>query len=313
MCLTKEESKEKLNKVDFSHILDFGSARKLPYRRRNNEFKITLSWEQRKLLLSEIFFLSEYGNLSSTVLYIGAAPGNHINYLSSLFPIHKFILYDSSDFHLVNSDNLVVNKGDFSDQTAFSFVNKDILFMSNINKDPISEYDKMVKYNMECQQRWHLIMKPKMSLMQFRLPYEPGETEYLVGDIYFQSWIPSTSTECIMITNSDRIKIYDHTEYEQIMYRHNLLTRIQWFAHNIRGEGIDHCYDCRLEIDILQKYIKKVNKIIDENEIRLRTKYLSQDISKKLGSSRSLLNPPHGELPDFEYDQKIDYLYKKYR
>ena len=50
---------------------------------------------QRKLLVSEINFLTNYSHLSNTVLYIGASPGIHLNTLIKLFPnIKNWIFYD---------------------------------------------------------------------------------------------------------------------------------------------------------------------------------------------------------------------------
>src|SRR3989338_871731 len=56
---------------------------------------------QRKLLLSEIQLLTKYYTEQDTdpvVIYIGAAPGIHLPFLSKLFPNVKFILYDGAKF-----------------------------------------------------------------------------------------------------------------------------------------------------------------------------------------------------------------------
>ena len=58
---------------------------------------------QRKLLLSEIQFLSNTKN--KYVVYAGSAPGNHIYYLSNLFPDKKFILIDPNPFALIRDEN----------------------------------------------------------------------------------------------------------------------------------------------------------------------------------------------------------------
>ena len=49
---------------------------------------------QRKLLLTEVNFLTNYSDLSKNINYIGAAPGHHIEFLSTLFSDHTFYLYD---------------------------------------------------------------------------------------------------------------------------------------------------------------------------------------------------------------------------
>jgi hypothetical protein len=50
--------------------------------------------------MSELWFLTLYGDLSLTVVYAGAAPGTHTCYLAKLFPKHYFILIDPSKFVL---------------------------------------------------------------------------------------------------------------------------------------------------------------------------------------------------------------------
>lgn len=53
---------------------------------------------QRKLFLTELYFLTKYGHLSNQIVYPGAAHGFHIPLLAALFPKHKFDLYDASPF-----------------------------------------------------------------------------------------------------------------------------------------------------------------------------------------------------------------------
>lgn len=60
--------------------------------------KPTLHLGQRKLLLSEIQFLTLNHTHSKYVVYAGAGPGHHIHYLYQLFPHLKFILVDPTKF-----------------------------------------------------------------------------------------------------------------------------------------------------------------------------------------------------------------------
>jgi len=64
-------------------------APRTPYRRRHSDGKSVIHWGQRKLLLSEIEFLTLYGHLSKTIVYAGAAPGSHITKLSEMLTEHK--------------------------------------------------------------------------------------------------------------------------------------------------------------------------------------------------------------------------------
>ena len=63
---------------------------------------------QRKLLLTEVNFLTNHGDLSTNIIYIGAAPGHHIEFLSVLYPNHTFYLYDPRDFAIEETDNILI-------------------------------------------------------------------------------------------------------------------------------------------------------------------------------------------------------------
>ena len=87
-------------------------------RRRRGERKSTVHWGQRKLLLSEIEFLTRYSQDGMTVVYAGAAPGTHISYLSELFPSLRFVLVDPADFHCYPTDRIVVLEEFFTDEVS---------------------------------------------------------------------------------------------------------------------------------------------------------------------------------------------------
>lgn len=150
------------------------------------DIQSNLHWGQRKLLLSEIDFLINRPNL---VVYAGAANGHHIGILLDMFP-NEFHLYDPSPFN-----SSLLGKV-FTDEVAKHYINKDIIFISDIRSysdiDDIME--KHVIKNMLDQQRWVEIMKPVASMLKFRLPYPrdnvPEDFEYLNDEIKFQCWAP---------------------------------------------------------------------------------------------------------------------------
>lgn len=113
-----------------------------------------------------------------------------------------------------------------------------------------------------AQMRWHKIIKPKASMLKFRLSWKPGKTNYLEGDIYFPIWGPITTTESRLIVKRDaNITEYDNRKYEQQMFYFNtginklvfkfllwIVMRVARYFHDVEGEGIDHCYDCTAEV-----------------------------------------------------------------
>ena len=89
---------------EFRRVLRVDSAPEQRYNRRVDDIKTIVHWGQRKLLLSEIEFLTMVGPDESiegaTVVYAGAAPGTHVEYLSSLFPSVRFVLVDPAPHYL---------------------------------------------------------------------------------------------------------------------------------------------------------------------------------------------------------------------
>ncbi|CAF4354258.1 unnamed protein product, partial [Adineta steineri] len=78
---------------------------------------------------------------------------------------------------------------------------------------------------------------------------------------------------------------YDHSEFENALIHFHNDQRIRFYRHNmdkVDNEGLDHCYDCRTEIFILQEYIKKFRKMRNESEVQDETARMSRDISRKI-------------------------------
>lgn len=266
--------------VPFTRVLS-DDCRKLKYRKRGNEFRKPLHWGQRKLLMMEIEFLTMYGDRSQTVVYIGAADGRHILYLSKLFPKHSFILYDPVKFDpfLYDVNQIEIRQQFFTDEDAEYYKDKNVLMISDIRNMPEGyvarndtdeindDIEANVKTDMEMQKKWFIMMKPVAALLKFRLSYLPGKTEYLSGELRFQPWAPATSTETRLIVLPEQVfreneiitKTYDNEEYESIMHRFNLLTRVQEFEEfasiSTDDTGIFKSYDILAEIQILTEYI----------------------------------------------------------
>lgn len=77
---------------------------------------------QRKLLLSEIQFLSKVN--TEYCLYAGAAPGNKTHYLSQLFPKIKFILIDPNKFNInIRKNNRIYSHREYPHQDIVHIYN----------------------------------------------------------------------------------------------------------------------------------------------------------------------------------------------
>ncbi len=260
---------------------------RLKYHRRNNELKLTLHWGQLKLMLTEVEFLTlvlkENPVLPIYMVYAGAAPGNHILYLSELFPTVHFELYDPNEFQIQDTDMIKTHVQFFRDEDAkqWNVTDKYVVFVSDIRTEPATE--EMVMRDMEMQKGWYQMMNPELSMFKFRLPWSPGTTQYLDGEIYIQPFPGPTSTETRLIVRKNaQIVDYDNTKYEEQLFHHNTIERNQCHEHvlgnvNIETDGIDNCYDCAAFIHIISEYINTTgsNKTVADMVVELQREIMN--------------------------------------
>lgn len=245
--------------------------------RRKLKEKISVChWGQRKLFLSELEFCIKHGNRSKFVIYVGAAPGNHLNYLVQMFPEFLFHLYDPLNFDkdLEKKNNVKIFNRYFTDEDCRDYVkNKDFncLLISDIrNADYIvskfsSEEDKAktIYDDMKLQEGWIEILNPEMSLLKFKLPWSDSKTEYFEGTISLPIFGRYETAESRLIVPKNPRKVfYDNRKYEKEMYYFNTVTRVSYFEDQDDFSsyqdvtGLCHCYDCSCEIKLFKDYIQ---------------------------------------------------------
>ena len=240
-----------------------------PYASEKTDFSSLVHWGQRKLLIAEIQFLLLHGHLADTVVYAGAAPGTHTAVLMRFFPNHRFYLYDPAPFNLDANENLVLRQQMFTDEVAASWApganefGKPVLFVCDIRSADFDlmggeEFAKHVVKDMAAQKRWCELMQPAMASLKFRLPWDPGFTSYLAGDIYFQIWGPPRSIETRLFTNCRAEQPYDNQQYDTQCYYYNTVVRLAMHNHGIEGvPGMDNCGDCAGEAYVLAQYVER--------------------------------------------------------
>ena len=253
---------------------------------------------QTKLLMSEIQLLTMYykNNPKSNpvIIYIGAAPGIHLEYLKYLFPKVKFILYDGAPFHrklqgAVFDDTYELHNEFFTDEKCKELKKRlvkpdvDILFVSDIRLGGKTKklFEEQVARDNELQLGWVKILKPKYSLLKFRLPYflKHGQSlSYVKGKAMFQIWPKVDSTETRLLVTRANIGTtikYDFKSYEETLFYHNKWVRRYCFplshvfdksdqeevGKQIYGKNNSYCtcYDCMAELYALQEYVKLSN------------------------------------------------------
>ena len=228
---------------------------------------------QRKLLLTELYFLADYANLSNTIVYVGSAPGNHIHILADLFPNHTFILYDNRDFNipkrLIDNHRIIIHKRYFVDSDVNDYRGRNILFVSDIRNMDATNEDNIIT-DMKLQSNWIKEMKPIKSLVKFRLPF--GDQEYckkrlqtsticdypyLNGKLLLQPWAPITSTEMRLIIDQNPLeKVYDCIDIEDKLFYHNMIQR----NTPINFEGKKYSWDYMQECAIIRYFKIKYPK-----------------------------------------------------
>ena len=309
--------------IPFVRELDLVNGAAKEYQRRKFEFKTTLFWPERKQLLAEIEFLCEYGFPNAIVVVSNAFLISHYVILADLFPTIIFHLFNVNDLSLSHA-SIVASSLPFSNLVATDYVGKNVLFVGSTKFTFNSNLFALFEEHMTLQMNWVNIIKPKKSLLSFRLPWNAGETNYLRGAVMFPIWGHRTNTETYLVCDADTEATYQHTLYEQQLFYFNTVSRTQVYDHAIYGgEGIDHCYDCTAEIYVLTKYVSLMSKLeqcetfqgsfrnvnqnefswfgalgleqyevlLSEEKIAARVKELSKQVSRYLGGSRSLAHP----------------------
>jgi len=297
--------KHNLNKYKGNKLcrcLTIKSPQKKYRPRCKNDLRTTMHWGQRKLLMTEIDFLTQYSKENDLVLYVGAAPAIHTPLLSKLFPTLKFILIDPMKFSIHETDNIKIRKEYFTDEKAKEFIGRDFLFICDIrvsnDEKNYKPTEDEVKLDMIIQQKWVEIMKPRFSILKFRLPWDQKTFEYLDGNITIQPWGPQSSTETrLIVDNSLEKRIWNCKIYENQMYYFNTITRCQYYPHNIIAPGIDHCYDCSSEIHIIKNYLELFQPL--KNDDKAIIKFIHK-ISKHLTKGE-------GSLSGYYYYKYLNY------
>jgi hypothetical protein len=79
------------------------------------------------------------------------------------------------------------------------------------------------------------------------------------------------------------MQMYDHQDLDVAMAHFKNVERTTYYVHDMDDvEGIDHCYDCRAELFVLEQYVRQVEKKQRDEDIRERVKQLSKDISRNI-------------------------------
>lgn len=276
----------------------------MPTRAYNKEVELkmtredNLHWGQRKLLLTEIEFLTQFyndydPNKEKILLYIGSADGFHINYLIKMFPDLTYHLYDKRKTFVKEGPKVKIYQEYFNSKLAKKYVGKNVFVVCDIrnlevaaikkkiNKGDsrMSELDNLISKDMVMQKEWCDIIRPIRALLKFRLSYDLHISEYYDGEIFIQPWAKNASTETRLVPDLDSWKEYDNNKYEQKMFYFNTNIRRKEYD-NINYPCLGKCYDCIAEANIIKEYIKKFETEYNDDGEKLNARIC--DISQSI-------------------------------
>jgi hypothetical protein len=285
-----------------------------PYRQRSKSEKLAVHWGQRKLLLTEITFLTQMWPRQSLpqpiVVYAGAAPGLHLPLLSSLFPAMTFHLYDPAPFGLTATSHLHLYQRKFTDDDARAWARRsDILFISDIRTADhmvmsAEQNEASIIQDLRMQETWYHLIQPVAALLKFRLPYpttqqppcDPKtETEtfrYLDGCLLKQVWSPQMTTETRLIPNGNT-RDYNLMTYESQMFYHNTEIRERHQFSNplththqpIDPPELENDFDSVAEAWILHEYLQTIKPVVHPQDVI----DLSRRLTREMNSQRVTL------------------------
>jgi hypothetical protein len=285
------------------------------YRRRTSEHKSVVHWTERRLLLEAVEFLTtikkdrliKRKKEREIVLYSGAAPGHHVNLLSAWFRSDfNFVVFDHRKFELTTRENLTIRQEPFTDKTAREYENKGVIFICNTKFADQHHYDEDgIKNDMNLQRMWCEILRPRIALLDFRVSWNKGKTEFFPGKLRYPIWGHPSGTDCrievefplkkkkdnddgddAMITyEMPSMVMYDHSIHEERMFHFNTIARVQLYRHGIKPDGVtrtlDHCYDCMSEIRVIHRYIETMEqRKVDVSRARTMSELITEHCQK---------------------------------
>ena len=284
-----------------------------------SKINFNVHWGQLKLFSTEFHLLTTWSLEMGVkeVLYIGAAPGEHLFVMGKLFKDVTFHLYDSCKFdrRLSRLSNIKIYNKYFDDVEMDKWKGtKDFILISdirNINYSPDlpdreskMKNEEAVWEDMKLQQGWIEELRPKVSMIKFRLPFaydfiieKGGTRRYLNGQVLKQPFSKPTSSETRLVVTSLEYKDWDLVKYEKQMCYHNRVTRqTQKYLNPVTGgpgeilpeKGLKNDYDSSYLAYLVIQYLKKSG--MSESHFRKTCSFILDHITWKrvtLHSKRS--------------------------
>lgn len=264
----------------------------------------TRKYGQLKLFLGMLQALVTFWNPKTIpklkIVYAGSAPGMTNGIIDRLFKgMIEWHLYDTNPHYLSQMDNFVVYDQWFEDADAEVWAKKaNVFFFSDVRSVSTSKKlgsgvidvkaEAAVAKDMKMQRRWIEIMKPFQASLKMRLPFVDKKnnvimnptSEYLEGNIMYQSFNGSTSAESRLIptknNDGDYYAIqYDTVEYEESLYYHNVIIKDTETLNIVPTEYIKDTYEYAHLLYVFDMY-REMFGIVDKTSVEFATEVIAE-------------------------------------
>ena len=259
-------------------------SKKVPERVIANEYE----WIERSNLLSDIQFISGYvkGKKDIKIVYAGINANNtsiaYLSLLIDLFPdSYEWVLYIEGDLTVVGNkitedreERVTIYNNSLSEEEAKD-IGGDVYF---INLDPGTD----TLYQIIQPIKASLAFNAESNFSQGKI--SGANFSQKAGTIYFQPWTKQLSTQTRLVPGDEHE--IDKDKYITQMNYFSNITRLSSYNNRIRGEGIDNCFDCTLEIEIIKQYM--LFKYPKRDPPPREVSDMSRMISRKLSTDKNL-------------------------
>ena len=242
------------------------------YIQRGQRFLLNPYIGQLKLFIMLVQFLNlYYKSNGTTVIYPGFSPGLSLFLINDMFPNIQWILIDKSSHNKPDSNLMKLKNVKFFNQyldkkNIHMFKKmckgKYTLLVSDIR---VETSEENIMADNDLQLFWHRTLKPEYSCLKFRLPRNCKTKKYLYlrGDIFLQGFSPPSSTETrLHVRKNANLVEYDYQKYDDMLYFFNNYQRSKYYGRTnsiVKKRSrflLDHCYNCELFLDTLDKYFR---------------------------------------------------------
>jgi len=303
----QENLKYKLFNKQYFYIAD--EDKEMPY--QNNKILINVHWGQLKLFCSEFASMIYHLDHSKVkdIVYVGAAPGDHLYVLAQLYEDFNYHLYDSEkiDSRLKELSNVKIYSKYFDDVDLEEWSKKSKVFLisdirtltydaSGFDEAVQKRNEESVWSDMKLQQRWVETLKPEISLLKFRLPFahdfilkQGKERNYLDGLVMRQVYNKPTSSETRLLVKNVDYRDWDLVSYERKLSYHNTKIRTVNFL-NPMNENEDKIYDSKglfNDFDstyfciLVMDFLKSIDEIPTPENVKNIFDFILDNISSK--------------------------------